>query len=115
MFSSERLKGIDLFVCVADLGSFTAAAERLNLTGSAISKGIARLESRLQVRLFNRTTRRLSLTDAGETFYRTCTSVLGELEEAELAMQVENAEPRGRVRIDLPAAYGRLHALPVTP
>ncbi len=113
MFSSERLKGIDLFVCVADLGSFTAAAERLNLTGSAISKGIARLESRLQVRLFNRTTRRLSLTDAGETFYRTCTSVLGELEEAELAMQAENAEPRGRVRIDLPAAYGRLHALPV--
>ncbi|QDL31352.1 LysR substrate-binding domain-containing protein [Serratia liquefaciens] len=53
------------------------------------------------------------LTDAGETFYRTCTSVLGELEEAELAMQAENAEPRGRVRIDLPAAYGRLHALPV--
>ncbi len=113
MFSSERLKGIDLFVCVADMGSFTAAAERMNLTSSAISKGIARLEGRLQVRLFNRTTRRLSLTDAGATFYRTCTRVLGELEEAELSMQAENSEPQGKVRIDLPASYGRLHVLPV--
>ena len=113
MFSSERLKGIDVFVCVADSGSFRAAAERLNLTASAISKAIARLEGRLQVRLFERTTRRLALTDAGTAFYRTCTGVLAELEEAELALQVENTEPRGRVRIDLPAAFGRLLALPV--
>ncbi|MDY7579271.1 LysR family transcriptional regulator [Herbaspirillum sp. RTI4] len=113
MYSSERLKGIDVFVCVADLGSFTAAAEHMNLTSSAISKGIARLESRLQTRLFQRTTRRLSLTDAGTTFYRTCTAVLADLEEAESSMNAENAEPRGRVRIDLPASYGRLHALPV--
>jgi DNA-binding transcriptional LysR family regulator len=113
MYSSERLKGIDVFVCVAELGSFTAAAERLSLTSSAVSKGIARLEARLQARLFNRTTRRLSLTDAGTTFYRTCTGVLAELEEAELAINAEDAEPRGRVRIDLPASYGRLHALPV--
>ncbi|WP_193159088.1 LysR family transcriptional regulator [Serratia marcescens] len=113
MFSSERLKGIGLFVCVADMGSFTLAAERLNLTASAVSKGIARLESRLQTKLFQRTTRRLALTDAGTQFYRTCTGVLAELEEAELAMQAESAEPRGRVRIDLPASFGRLHALPV--
>lgn len=113
MFSSERLKGIDVFVCVAEAGSFTAAAERLNLTGSAISKGIARLETRLDTRLFNRTTRRLSLTDAGTRFYRTCTNVLGELEEAEMALNTQNTEPMGRVRIDLPAAYGRLYALGV--
>lgn len=113
MFSSERLKGIDVFVCVADMGSFTAAAERLNLTTSAISKGIARLESRLQTRLFTRTTRRLSLTDAGLAFYRTCTRVLAELEEAEVSMQANDAEPRGRIRIDLPAAYGRVQVLPV--
>lgn len=112
MFSSERLKGIDVFVSVADLGSFAAAAERLNITGSAVSKGIARLEGRLKTRLFHRTTRRLSLTDAGTAFYRTCTGVLAELEEAELAMGAESAEPRGRLRIDLPASYGRLHALP---
>lgn len=113
MYSSERLKGIDVFVCVAELGSFTAAAERLNLTGSAVSKGIARLETRLHARLFHRTTRRLSLTDAGTAFYRTCTGVLADLEEAELAINAEEAEPRGRVRIDLPASYGRLHALPM--
>ncbi|WP_223250532.1 LysR family transcriptional regulator [Pectobacterium peruviense] len=113
MYSSERLKGIDLFVCVADVGSFTSAAEKMNLTSSAVSKGIARLESRLQVRLFDRTTRRLSLSDSGVAFYRTCTSVLADLEEAELAMQSETTDPRGKVRIDLPASFGRLHVLPV--
>lgn len=113
MFSSERLKGIDVFVSVADLGSFTAAAERLNLTSSAVSKSIGRLETRLNIRLFKRTTRRLSLTDAGTLFYRTCTGVLADLEEAELSLHAENSEPRGKVRIDLPASFGRLHALPV--
>lgn len=113
MYTSERLKGIDVFVLVADLGSFTAAAERLHLTTSAISKGIARLEGRLQTRLFDRTTRRLSLTDAGTQFYRTCIGVLADLEEAELSLHTQSSELAGRVRIDLPASYGRLHVLPV--
>jgi DNA-binding transcriptional LysR family regulator len=113
LYSSERLKGLDVFVTVADLGSFTAAGERLNLTASAIGKSVARLESRLGVRLFQRTTRRLSLTEAGTSFYRTCTAVLAELEQAELGLTTQEGEPHGRVRIDLPAAYGRLHVLPV--
>ena len=113
MHSSERLKGIDVFVCVADLGSFAAAAQRLNLTSSAVSKGVARLEARLGLRLFERTTRRLALTDAGQTFYKTCSRVLADLEASELALHEDYFEPRGRVRIDLPAAYGRLHVLPV--
>lgn len=113
MFSSERLKGIDVFVAVADFGSFTAAAERLNLTSSAVSKSVARLESRLGTRLFTRTTRTLALTEAGIVFYRTCTSVLTDLEEAEHAIIAEGNEPHGRVRIDLPASYGRLHVLPL--
>ncbi|MFJ5299373.1 LysR family transcriptional regulator [Pseudomonas sp. NPDC088368] len=113
MFSSERLKGIDVFVIVADLGSFTAAAERLNLSNSAVSKSIGRLENRLGTRLFNRTTRRLSLTDAGLTFYQTCTAVLSDLEEVEQVLHSEQDEPQGKVRIDLPAAYGRLHVLPL--
>lgn len=112
MFSSERLKGIDVFVCVADSGSFKLAAERMNLTGSAISKSIARLEARLDIRLFHRTTRRLSLTDAGSAFYKTCIGVLADLEEAESALH-EDTEPHGRIRIDLSASYGRMHALPV--
>lgn len=113
MFSSERLKGLDVFVSVADLGSFTAAAARLNLSNSAVSKSVARLEGRLGLRLFQRTTRRLSLTEAGQTFYRTCSNVLGELEEVEWALASEQTEPQGRVRIDLPASYGRLHVLPL--
>lgn len=113
MFSSERLKGIDVFVIVADMGSFTAAAERLNLTNSAVSKSIARLEGRLGTRLFQRTTRRLALTEAGETFYRTCTTVLSDLEEVEIALTSTQTEPQGKVRIDLPASYGRMHVLPL--
>lgn len=113
MFSSERLKGIDVFVSVADLGGFTAAAERLNLTSSAVSKSIARLEGRLGARLFHRTTRRLALTEAGSAFYRTCIAVLADLEEVELAITSAQCEPLGKVRIDLPASYGRLHVLPL--
>ncbi|WP_145186483.1 MULTISPECIES: LysR family transcriptional regulator [unclassified Pseudomonas] len=113
MFSSERLKGLDVFVAVADLGSFTAAADRLNLTGSAVSKSMARLEQRLGVRLFNRTTRTLALTEAGVTFYRTCTSVLADLEQVEHALGAQGDEPHGKVRLDLPASYGRLHVLPL--
>ncbi|HKS12107.1 MAG TPA: LysR family transcriptional regulator [Pseudomonas sp.] len=113
MIASETLKGIHVFVCVANVGSFSAAARRLNLTNSAVSKGIARLEQRLQLRLFNRTTRRLSLTDAGAQYYRTCSEVLGCLEEAEQTLRDQDAEPRGRVRLDLPASYGRVHVLPL--
>lgn len=113
MFSSERLKGIDVFVCVADYGSFTAAAEKMNLTASAISKSIARLEKRLGARLFLRTTRRLSLTEAGVAFYRTCTGVLADLEDAELSLRAEQSEPRGLVRIDLPSVFGRVRVLPM--
>ncbi|MBC3247967.1 LysR family transcriptional regulator [Pseudomonas lurida] len=112
MFSSERLKGIDVFVCVADYGSFTAAAEKMNLTASAISKSIARLEKRLGTRLFQRTTRRLSLTEAGVAFYRTCTGVLADLEDAELSLRAEQSEPRGHVRIDLPSVFGRAQVVP---
>ncbi|WP_395599866.1 LysR family transcriptional regulator [Pseudomonas sp. B19125] len=113
MFSSERLKGIDVFVCVAQYGSFTATAGKMNLTASAVSKSIARLEARLGARLFQRTTRRLSLTDAGVAYLRTCTGVLTDLEEAEWALQAENTELRGRVRIDLPGAFGQAQVLPI--
>jgi len=113
MFSSERLKGIDVFVAVTDLGSFTAAAKRLNLTSSAVSKSVARLENRLCTQLFSRTTRRLALTEAGAVFYKTCTSVLADLEEVEHALLAEGNEPHGKIRIDLPASYGRLHVLPL--
>lgn len=113
MQPAERLKGIDVFVSVVERGSFASAAERLNLSSSAVSKSIARLEKRLQSRLFARTTRKLVLTDAGSVFYQTCLRVLADLEEVETQIGAEYVEPTGRVRIDLPASFGRLHALPV--
>ncbi|UPG85495.1 LysR family transcriptional regulator [Luteibacter aegosomatis] len=112
MHSPERLKGIGAFVAVAEAGSFAAAAERLHLTGSAVGKAIARLESRLGTRLFERTTRRLELTDAGTAFLRVCTRVLSELEEAEHVLAHEGDEPTGRIRIDLPVTFGRLQVMP---
>lgn len=109
----ERLKGIEVFVCTADAGSFTAAAERLNLTNSAVGKAVARLEARLGTRLFERTTRRLALTDAGAAFHRVCVRVLGELEAAEQVLAAEQLTPSGPLRVDLPATYGRLKVMPV--
>jgi len=110
---TERLKGIEAFVAAAESGSFTAAADRLNLTTSAISKAVARLESRLDCKLFARTTRRLALTDEGTAFYATCSSVLKELADAEAVLAAHGSEPIGRLRIDLPVAFGRFRVMPV--
>lgn len=112
MNQTERLKGIEHFVVTADAGSFTAAADQLHLTSSAVSKSVARLESRLGIRLFERTTRRLSLTDAGAAFYTTCQRVLRELKEAESVLASHHHEPTGRLRLDAPATFGRLHVWP---
>lgn len=113
MIPSERLKGIEAFVCSADAGSFTIAGKRLNLSSSAISKSIARLETRLGSRLFDRTTRRLALTDAGAAFYQTCVRVLAELTEAEAVLAAHRSEVVGRIKIDLPVAFGRMRAMPL--
>jgi DNA-binding transcriptional LysR family regulator len=113
MLPSERLKGIETFVAAADLGGFTAAAERLNLTNSAISKSVARLEARLGCRLFERTTRRLALTDEGTAFYATCVRVLAELAEAEAVLAAHGSEPIGRIKVDVPVAFGRIRVMPL--
>ncbi|MBA1232581.1 LysR family transcriptional regulator [Pseudomonas viridiflava] len=112
MLSTDRLKGIETFVAVANAGSFTAAAERLSLTNSAVSKSVARLEHRLGMRLFARTTRSLALTEEGAAYHAVCTRMLAELEEAETALAAQRSEPAGQLRIDLPATFGRLHVLP---
>lgn len=112
MVSSERLKGIETFVIAADLGSFTAAAGRLNLTTSAISKSVARLEARLGCALFTRTTRKLVLTEAGAGFYATCTRVLAELADAEAILAADDSAAVGRLKINVPAAFGRMRVMP---
>jgi DNA-binding transcriptional LysR family regulator len=113
MISADRLKGISTFVAVANAGGFTAAAERLNLSNSAVSKSVARLESRLGMRLFERTTRSLALTEEGSAYFDVCTRILDELAEAETALAAQRSEPAGSLRLDLPASFGRIHVLPL--
>ena len=112
MFSSEHLKGITPFLATADAGSFTKAAERLHLSSSAVSKSVARLEERLGVILFERSTRRLKLSDAGRAYYATCKRVLQELADAEDVLAEHATELAGKVRIGVPASYGRLRVMP---
>lgn len=113
MVSQDRLKDITPFVASVDHGSFTAAADYLHLTSSAVSKSVARLETRLGSRLFERTTRRLTLTDAGQAFYDTCTRVLSELTEAEAVLAAQRAIPVGRLRIAVPNTFGRMRVMPL--
>ena len=109
----DQLSGVASFVEAARTGSFTAAADRLGITKSAVGKSIARLEDRLGTRLFYRTTRRSSLTLDGETYFASCASALDEIAAAETALDAGRFKPRGRLRIDMPGAFGRGVILPV--
>lgn len=113
MQKSENLSGITAFVTTAQSGSFTAAGELLGLTKSAVGKSVARLEAHLGVRLFLRTTRRLSLTPEGERYLESCKSALEILQHAEQDLTAQISRPSGRLRVDLPAAFGRKRLLPI--
>ena len=102
----DPLDGIAAFARVVDSGSFSAAARRLNISKSAISAHVQRLEARLGTRLLNRTTRRLSLTEAGAAYYRHCARILVEAEAAEQAASALQREPRGTLRISRRTASG---------
>ena len=112
MRKTDHLGGITAFVTTAQHGSFTAAAERLGLTKSAVAKSVARLEDRLGVKLFLRSTRRLSLTHDGERFLESSQNAIEILEQAEAELTSHIAEPSGRLIVDLPAAFGRKRILP---
>ncbi len=100
----ERFDGISVFVEVADAGGFSAAAARLNLSRSAVGKTVSRLERRLGVRLFHRTTRTQSLTEEGQLFYESCQKALGEIRTAEDLLESGRREIRGRLRISMPSS-----------
>lgn len=113
MITAESLSGIATFVAVARSTSFTEAGEVLGISKSAVGKAIARLEDRLGVKLFHRTTRRLSLSADGEAYYAVCAAALDEIGEVEGSLGTRLAEPAGRLRVDMPAAFGRRVVLPV--
>ncbi|MBE0532949.1 MAG: LysR family transcriptional regulator [Rhodospirillales bacterium] len=103
---------LQVFVRIAETGSFSAAARDLGLSKSATSKKLAVLEDRLGARLFNRTTRRLSLTEAGSDFLERAQRILAELEEAEQAAGRLTDEPRGVLRVNAPMSFGIQHVAP---
>lgn len=111
----ENFTDIAIFCHVVDSGSFTKAAEQLSLSRAVISKSIARLEERLAARLLNRTTRRLSLTEAGATLFEASHGALDQIEEAKLAIAQLQAEPRGLLRLSVPMTFGMLHIAPAVP
>ncbi len=108
-----QIDGIPEFILAAQLESFTAASLRLGVTSSAVGKSVSRLEKRLGIKLLHRTTRRLSLTNEGEVYLATCLQMMENLQQTESWLSTGHAEPRGRLRIDLPAAFGRRHIAPM--
>ncbi|WP_292228263.1 LysR family transcriptional regulator [Brevundimonas sp.] len=109
---SSRWDGIDEFTAVAEQASFSAAARRLGLSTSAVSREIARLEDRLQTRLLNRTTRRVELTDAGRDFLNRCRRLIDERDEALAAVQPDDSAPRGLLRMTCSVSYGERFVAP---
>ena len=109
----NRWEGIDEFVAVAECGRFSAAAQRLGLSSSQVSRQIARLEERLQSRLFYRTTRTVTLTEAGQTFLQHCQRLQDAREEAMQAMGDLASEPRGLLRMTCAVTYGERFIVPL--
>ena len=104
---------MQIFCETVTTGGFTVAARRLDLSPSAVSKQISRLEDRLGVRLFNRTTRRLSLTEEGRAFFERSQAILADIEEAERAITDQQRIPRGTLKINSPVSFGRHQLMPL--
>ncbi len=108
----QNLNAMTVFVRVAEARSFTIAARRLGISSSAASKSVSKLERELGVRLVNRTTRTVSLTDDGASFFARCRQILADIEEAEIVATQASTVPRGKLRVQLPVAFGRRVVVP---
>lgn len=112
-FDPVQLGSIEMFCRAAELEGFTAAAEALGVTPAAVSRSIGRLEQRLGLRLFTRTTRQIRLTEDGRAYYAACSQALAQIEEAERAVTGRQAVPAGLLRISVPTTYAHHRLLPV--
>lgn len=109
----DRLSSMTVFVAVADCGSFSGAARRLRRSPAAVTRAVAELETALGVRLLDRTTRAVSLTDAGERFLPGASRLLADLAEIEQTAVGLGSAPRGELRVTAPIVFGRRHVLPL--
>ena len=109
----DRLKAMSLFVAAVEAGSLSAAARRFGIPLATVSRKVSDLERHLNTRLLNRSTRRLTPTDAGEAYLAACRRILDDVGEAERAAAGEYSAPTGELAITAPVVFGRLHVLPV--
>jgi DNA-binding transcriptional LysR family regulator len=111
----EDLERMVIFARVVETRSFSEAARRMGLSKSLVSKRITQLEKSVGARLLNRTTRAMSLTEAGAVFYEHCARIVEELEAAKSAVGQLHAEPRGLLRVSALVAFGTMHIAPALP
>ena len=109
----NRLESMSILIAVVDSGSLSAAARHLGMPLATVSRKVGELESHLKTRLLHRTTRQLSLTEAGSSYVAACRRILEEIGEAERAATGEYASPKGELVVTAPVVFGRLHVVPV--
>src|SRR5689334_5223229 len=109
------LAGAEAFVAVVRAGSFVGGAAALNLSTSAVSRSVARLERALGVRLLQRTTRKVVLTDEGRAYHERCAQLLDAFAQANELVNSKGAAPSGRLRVDAPTSLGKSVLLPALP
>jgi DNA-binding transcriptional LysR family regulator len=109
----DRLEAMSILLTAVETGSLSAAARRLGVPLATVSRKVSDLEAHLRTRLFNRTSRKLTLTDAGRSYVEACKRILEEVTEAERAAAGEYSAPKGDLIITAPVVFGRLHVLPV--
>ena len=111
----DKLNSISLFIKAAQYRSFSKVARQRGMSPSSVSRAISQLEENLGTRLFNRTTRKITLTEEGIAFYEHCDRILAELENAELELSRSRSHPSGTLRLDLNVSLGHLHIVPALP
>jgi DNA-binding transcriptional LysR family regulator len=109
----DRLESMSILVAAVEAGSLSAAGRRLGMPLATVSRKVAELEAHLKTRLLNRSSRKLTLTDAGESYVAACKRILDAVEEAERSATGEYSSPKGELVISAPILFGRLHVLPI--
>jgi DNA-binding transcriptional LysR family regulator len=109
----DRLTGLEVFAKVAAAGSLSAAGRAMGLSQTMVTKHIAAIETRLGVKLFHRSTRRLSITEAGRSYLEASESILADIEASEAAVAADRVEPRGLLRLNVPVAFGARQIAPL--
>ena len=109
----DRLDAMSVLLTVVKTGSFSAASRKLGVPVASVSRKISELEQHLKTGILIRSSRRMTLTDAGRSYVEACKHILENVEEAERAATGEYSEPKGNLTVTAPVSFGRLHLLPV--